>query len=125
MAIFPTAGVPSGVPQGSVLSPLLFSIYINDLLESSFTNKRICYGDDLKIYGPPSSAFDSDLLILSDWLDKNFMSVNIDKCEVIHFVKHNPLYTYNYRNIALKTIEEFRDLSILVDHSLCLQSHAR
>ena len=71
--------VPSGVPQGSVLSPLLFAVYINDLLNKPFANSIVCYADDIKLWGPPSESLNSDLRIISEWMDANYMSVNSDK----------------------------------------------
>ena len=118
------ADIPSVVPQGSVLSPLFFAIFVNDLLCKSFSNSIICYADDIKIWGPPSDSIGSDIGLLSEWMESNYMSVNTDKCEVIHFGRNNHHRSYFYRNTPIRVVQEFRDLGVLVDSKLTFRSHS-
>ena len=81
--------VTSGVPQGSVLGPLLFLIFINDI-DSSLTSCISKFADDTKLYRKISNL--DDALLLQKDLDKLFswsqtwqMSFNADKCKVLHF----------------------------------------
>jgi len=90
-----TCDVLSGVPQGSVLGPLLFLLYINDLLTNISSTIRL-YADNVILYREINSVDDvlilqEDLSIIGrraqDWL----MLLNISKCE--HLTKRNPLAT--------------------------------
>ena len=88
--------VTSGIPQGSVLGPLLFTIFINDLLLSITSHIQI-FADDTKIYNTvqDSGILKTDLNKLVLWL----LPFNTDKCNILHFGKNNPNIEYSFRNI--------------------------
>ena len=82
--------VTSGVPQGSILGPLLFVLYVNDLPSCFKYSKSLLYADDLKLYIPVSEKFDCELLqldinSLSDWCVTWKLKLNLSKCNVITF----------------------------------------
>ena len=72
-------------PQGSVLSPLLFNIFINDLLERHYNGMILAFADDIKIIGPRGPLLQSDINIIQEWANINSMIINKRKSETIHF----------------------------------------
>jgi hypothetical protein len=88
--------VLSGVPQGSVLGPLLFLIFINDLGDE-LTNIVKLYADDTKLLARVSNSSDtlqSDLNAIVTWCNTWQMSLNIGKCKIMHLGKNNPMRNY-------------------------------
>ena len=121
--------VPSGVPQGSVIGPILFSVFINDIGYNFRCNFRL-FADDLKIYNVIHSdrdvqALQSDIDALHKWCTLNTMSLNSDKCFAINFSRKLsssiPKYMLNNINLALKPV--VKDLGILLDNKLSFRSH--
>ena len=86
--------VTCGVPQGSILGPLLFSIFVNDLPKCLNSELINLYADDTAV-----SVFSSDLqelecklnvalTLLKNWFDKNKLSLNCTKSKVMYFGTH-------------------------------------
>ena len=112
--------VLSGVPQGSVLGPILFLIFINDL-ECRVTNWILKFADDTKIFGPVCNhsdylKFQDDLNQLMSWSSVWNMSFNIDKCKVMHFGRTNKAYIYCLNDLPLTEVTEEKDLGIIIHH---------
>ena len=89
--------VSSGVPQGSVLGPLLFIVFINDLVIniSSFPK---CFADETKLIciikdDNCLAIVQKDLDLVSHWCKTWLMELNESKCKVMHLVKKNPNQT--------------------------------
>ena len=90
--------VTSSVPQGSVLGPFLFTIFINDLPDRVKNECRL-YADDSKLIGvieKEEDVFHIQKYIdsMQNWAKAWQMSFNYDKCKVIHFGKKNKENTY-------------------------------
>ena len=93
------ANVSSGVPQGSVLGPLLFVIYINNLPEVVNCGIKI-YADDTKIYGRANSKSDCSLFQLNinaifKWSQDWQLLFHPEKCHILHLGKKVVDETYS------------------------------
>ena len=80
----------SGVPQGSLLGPVLFSVFINDLVSVIKHSRVLLFADDAKIYKEVTSEQDcenlqADLSSVFQWCSENAMELNIPKCTVLSF----------------------------------------
>ena len=99
--------VVSGVPQGTVLGPILFLLYINDLLPTLKNCKGLCFADDTKliskILGTESTArLQEDLYRVIDWSTMNNMELREDKFQLLsyplnssHLLRQLPFYSEN------------------------------
>ena len=116
--------VKSGVPQGSVLGPTLFYIFIDDIEECAelitMMNK---FADDTKGLNEISCEQDKENLQLTlnnlvEWGNKWGMSFNTAKCKIMHVGNKNPGHTYYMGGEQLAFVEEERDIGVLVHKSL-------
>ena len=122
--------VISGIPQGSVLGPLLFVIYINDLPEVVQSN-ILLFADDTKIFNKVTSVDDSTLLqkdidALNVWSDKWLLKFNTDKCHVLTMGKfENIMHTQRYTLYGdeLDHVFEEKDLGVIIDMELTFEEH--
>jgi ribonucleases P/MRP protein subunit RPP40 len=116
--------VLSGVPQGSVLGPLLFLIFINDLnLAASEVSIMAKFADDTKVGQSIITEADRDKLQevlrkLCAWTDLWGMQFNVKKCKIMHFGRNNPQYDYEMNGEKLEKVEEERDIGVTVNKNL-------
>lgn len=124
------AGMSSGIPQGSILGPLLFIIFINDINKCFKHSNFLLYADDLKLYkiikNPNDcSELQSDLNRLSEYCTVNKLNLSIPKCQIITFTKNKTVIKYGYTlcGTILNRVTNLRDLGILFDSKLHLDLH--
>lgn len=116
--------VPSGVPQGSHLGPLLFNIFINDIREIFDHSSLLLFADDMKI-SKLSDCLQEDLNKLCKYCNENFLSLNVKKCSTISFTcKISPNNNqYNLKGEIMSRVSEVGDLGIYLDNKLIFKFH--
>ena len=124
--------VVSGVPQGSVLGPLLFCIYIDSVTHcvQSLYARNVLYADDLLLYKKITCAEDlvdmqQDVLAIEQWSGTNHLTLNSSKCKVMVISrKKSPFSHPLYLNgVALDQVSSFKYLGITISHDLTWSTH--
>ena len=124
------ATVISGIPQGTVLGPVLFVIYINDLLDN-ITSSGLMFADDTKLFRHITSHEDAlhlqtDIRKLEDWSNTWKLYFNPDKCHVLTLGKfENIRYAHRYMisNNEIEHVFNENDLGITIDSELKFDEH--
>ena len=121
--------VLSGVPQGSVLGPCLFLLYINDMPDMIQSNIKL-FADDTIMYLTVSNqtdcqALQADLTKLETWESEWLMAFNPDKCEVIRITnKKTPtLFNYTLHGVSLKETDSAKYLGVSITRNLSWAIH--
>ena len=117
--------VTSGIPQGSVLGPMLFVCYINDMPDVVDSPIHM-FTDDTKIFRQMTAQSDqvtlqTDLRQLEAWTRKWQLRFNEEKCKVMHLGQYNLHYDYTITNGGKDTTmggPQMRDLGVQIDHDL-------
>jgi hypothetical protein len=128
------SAVSSGVPQGSVLGPLLFTLFVNDIpkILSSFVSM---FADDTKTYQAVANSQDmeslqQDLNSLQTWSINMQMKFHPEKCKVLHLGSSNTHNSYSMtkpdnNTHEIESIQEEKDLGVLIDSKLSFSNHVQ
>ena len=123
--------VTSGVPQGSVLGPMLFIFYINDLPDICSVPTKI-YADDTKAYtcirtNNDHASLQESIDQMYNWTQSWQLHFNASKCKILHIGEKNPQHAYFIGNgnsrMQIETTTLEKDLGVLVDTELNFESH--
>ena len=122
--------ITTGIPQGSILGPLLFVIYINDFAQASKMFNFIIYADDTTFSSTLNtfndniqndnleSLINDELLKINEWLKINKLSLNIAKSKYMTFQRTNKniqTLTLKIDNINIEQVKEFNFLGLIID----------
>lgn len=130
-----TANISCGVPQGSILGPLLFLIYVNDM-SAVVKNKLLLYADDSgilvsgKCKADVERALEEDLHLVSEWLVDNKLSLHLGKTESIlfgskHRLRSNSSLDIKCNGTNIKPTSSVKYLGATIDQSLSFDAMAR
>ena len=122
--------VTSGVQQGSILGPLLFLLYINDIPTQVTHSQIALFADDTKIYMPVNDDNDcvklqNDLNALMSWSRKWKMKFNVSKCKILTVTQRKSPIIFNYcmDNIKLLRCANIKDIGVTLDNKLNWSTH--
>lgn len=123
-------GISSGVPQGTHIGPILFIIFVNDIIDIFKSSLALLFADDLKLYLKIKDLMDclllqDDLDNLFQWCTDNFMSVNILKTKIMSYTRKVTRIDYNYsmNDAVLCRTDIIKDLGINFDSKLDFEFH--
>ena len=121
-SILPTS---YGVPQGSILGPTLFALYINDLADKFHHKNIVLYADDTVIYNSDSVVLQCMLDSTNLWCEENLLTVNCKKSQwmktsIVH--KHTPDNLFRLGQNILDQVNEYRYLGLTLDTDLNFKS---
>ena len=117
----------SGIPQGSVLGPILFVVFINDMPEVVKNSCKL-FADDAKLYRSVKTEMDNaslqdDITSMVAWSEKWQLPFNESKCKCLHIGKETTASSYHMNSHLLENVTEEKDLGVIVDNKLKFHIH--
>ena len=121
--------ITSGVVQGSNLGPVMFTLFINDIVEG-FSAQTLLYADDVKLYSTVNDVFDclrlqGNLDSIQRWCVENGLALNKNKCRVMSFTRRYSTidFAYNIHGFRLEHCNMVKDLGVRFVPSLNFNYH--
>lgn len=124
--------IAAGVPQGSVLGPFLFVLYINEIAHIDDTATCIIYADDTSLFFSGSSGADlsiranQTLGLINEWAKNNYLKLNINKTKAIMFHLRNKSYELQpliLNNVEIELVNSFKTLGVHFSENMTWDSH--
>ena len=124
-----------GIPQGSILEPLLFTIYVNDIQNSTTFFRFVKYADDTTLFHPLTNVNAQNIMMINNELDKvytwlcvNRLSLNIEKTKFIIFNNKGKIIDDNLLQVKLlqlpiERVKTFNFLGVTLDQNLTWRNH--
>ena len=112
------------MPQGSVLGPLLFLLFVDDLPEGIKSIIKL-FADDVKMIVNPFNNLVADLQLLELWEAQWCLKFNIDKCMVMQVGPCNPKNQYLFGGVPLRCVDSEKDLGVTFNTSFNFEDHVR
>ena len=122
-----------GVPQGAILSPTLFNIFINDIAKLPLKGKLLIYADDVCVKYEDSivtnimKSMESDLRMLNEWFTANKLSLNIKKTKFMFIspkhIKNNNITPPKLNENFIERVTEYKYLGLIIDSDLKWTPH--
>ena len=119
----------SGVPQGSNLGPLLFLLFINDIVDT-IPSEKLLFADDVKLFQIIRSIDDcmilqASLIAIRNWCIKNRLFLNISKCCSVTYTRKvvPKIFSYAINDTVIKRSDSFKDLGVLFDTKFTFIDH--
>ena len=129
-----------GVPQGSILGPLLFLIYVNDIVNCSTEGEFILYADDTNIFvigNTMTEVFEKANRIIHNvntYMQSNLLHINLSKCNFMYFEPNasrtlnsiigpyfTPIPSLTLNGLEIKRVSEAKFLGVIIDEQLSWQ----
>jgi hypothetical protein len=125
--------VKTGVPQGSILGPLLFLVYINDIVTVSDVASLIMFADDTNLFfsgtdlTPLCTSINQELDKISGWFKSNKLSLNVSKTNYILFSSKALSKEYNslikINGVKVNRVSSTRFLGVIINETLTWSDH--
>ena len=126
--------MPVRIPQGSILGPLLFLIYVNDLPDCHLASDIILYADNTVIYYSTKNVSDldhhinADLRTVSEWFSRNLLTLNISKCNFVIFgspkkLNHIQDILVEVEGTCIERTQSFKCLGMTFNQSMSWADH--
>ena len=125
--------IKCGVPQGAILSPTLFNMFINDVVKLPLFGKIIIYADDICLKYEDCNPnnitkhMESDLKIINDWFMSNKLSLNIKKTKCMFIgpkhLKNENITPPKLNNVCIDIVNEYKYLGLYIDSDLKWMVH--